>query len=179
MNLISLAFAALFASVWLAAACASDTAPTQVVTLPQAVGVESISPSSGPPGTAVVIRGSGFTSTDNNVGFRHAVGAQEQQTAYLNEISSSDGKTLRFSLPDNDNVLLRACAFSQANPPEEGEPHEVCPDIGYLLPTGGSEMFVINKDGESSSVTFTVLPCPSPEPDNPCLDSSAITGGDP
>ena len=127
----------------------------------------------------MVIRGSGFTSTDNDVAFTYPISAHEQQTAYLNEISSSDGKTLRFSLPDNEGVLLGACAMTQLKPPEELQPVEACPSIGYQLPTGDSEMFVINKDGESSSVTFTVLPCQSPEPDNPCLDSSAITGGDP
>lgn len=114
----------------------------------------------------MVIRGSGFTSTDNDVAFRYPISAQEQQTAYLNQLSSSDGKTLRFSLPDNEGVLLGACAFSQL------KTNEACPSIGYQLPTGDSEVLAINKNGESNSVLFTVLPCPVPEPDKPCLDFS-------
>jgi hypothetical protein len=163
MNLVTLAFAALSVSAWLSSACGSDPGQSET---PQGVVIESISPSSGPPGTAVVIRGSGFTSTDNDVAFRYPISAQKQQTAYLNDLSSPDGETLRFSLPDNDNVLLGACAMSQL------KPGEACPDIGYQLPTGDSEMFVINENGESNSVLFAVLPCPVPEPDKPCLDFS-------
>ncbi len=150
MSPMSLAFAALFVSAWFSSSCSSD-APEPGTALPaQAAVLESISPSSGPPGTAVVIRGSGFTSTDNDVAFRYPISAQKQQTAYLNGLSSSDTNTLRFSLPDNGGVLLGACAMTQL------KPGEACPDIGYELPTGESHIFVINKNGESNSVTFTV-----------------------
>ena len=151
MKLISLAFAALSASVWLSSSCGSDAPEPSTALPPQTVVLESISPSSGPLGTAVVIRGSGLTPTNNDVGFRNPkIGYGGRNTAYLKELSSPDGKTLRFSLPDNDNVLLGACAFSQL------KPNEACPDVGILLPTGDSEMFVINENGESNSVTFAV-----------------------
>ena len=163
---IAVAVLSISASVWLAVACGSDAEQTPVVTAPQAVVVQDISPSSAPPGAAVVIRGSGFTSTDNDVAFRYPISAQRQQTAYLNRVSSSDGKTLRFSLPNNEGVLLGACPLTQL------KPDEACDDLGYLLRTGDSDIFVINKHGESNSVLLAVLPCPVPEPDNPCLDFS-------
>lgn len=146
-------------SAWLSSACGSDGAQPSSTLSPQAVGIESISPPSGPLGTEVVIRGSGFTSVENDVGFSNPkIDFQGQHTGYLNGLSSPDGRTLRFRLPDNDDVLLSACAFSQLKSNEE------CPDIGLLLPTGESEVFVINQNGKSNTVTFSVSGPPTSQP---------------
>lgn len=118
---------------------------------PSSVVTESISPSSGSLGTEVVISGSGFTTTGNDIAFTHpGIDFQGGNTAYLNGISSPDGKILRFNLPDNNNVLLGACAYSQM------KPDEVCPSIGILLLEGVVQISVVNKNGESNSLTFTV-----------------------
>ena|SRR3989344_6517443 len=109
--------------------------------------LENVSPSSGSIGTEVTIRGSGFTSTSNDIAFTHPeINFQERHTAYLSQLSSLDGKTLKFNLPD----ALGACAYSQLNL------NEACPEIGILLPKGVVQISVINKNGTSGSVTFTV-----------------------
>ena len=116
-----------------------------------AVVLESISPPSGPMGTKVIIRGSGFTSANNDIAFAHPkINFQGRNTAYLNRLSSPDGTTLSFNIPDNNNVLLGACAFSQL------KTNEVCPDIGILLHKGTVQISVVNENGRSNSVKFTV-----------------------
>lgn len=136
----------------LSLACGSDVGPSGSA---QAVVLENISPSSGPFGTAVTIRGSGFTANTNDVGFTNPkISYQGRHTAYLSGLASSDGKTLRFSLADT----LGACAFSQL------KTNEACEAIGLLLPAGESEVFVVNENGRSNSVTFTVSGGPTAEP---------------
>ena len=152
-RLILVALAALWAalSAWLSSACGSDNAQPRSTMPPQAVVVESISPSSAPLGTEVVIHGSGFTSANNDVGFGNPkINFGGQHAAYLSGLSSPDGTTLRFRLPDNQRVLLGACALSQL------KPGEGCPSIGISLPTGDSEVFVVNQNGRSNSVTLSV-----------------------
>lgn len=128
----------------LSLACGSDAGPSGSA---QAVVLESISPSSGPFGTAVAIRGSGFSAANNDVGFTNPkISYLGRHTAYLSSLPSSDGKTLRFSLPDT----LGACAFSQL------KTNEACEDIGLLVPSGATEVFVVNENGTSNSVTFIV-----------------------
>lgn len=137
--------------VWLASACGSDGSQPASERPPESVVLESISPSSGPLGTEVTLQGSGFTAASNDVAFRNPkIDFQGRDTAYLNGLSSPDGKTLRFRQPDNESVLLGACAFSQL------KTNEACPAIGILLPTGDSEIFVVNENGTSNSVTFAV-----------------------
>jgi hypothetical protein len=117
------------------------------------VVIENISPAFGSSGEKVVIRGSGFTHANNDVAFTHpAIDFQGRNTAYLSGIFSQDGNTLQFSLPDNDNVLLGACALSQL------KSNETCPDIGILLPKGVAQISVVNSNGQSNSVPFTVSP---------------------
>lgn len=147
-TLISVALAlSAFVSAWLSVACGSDAGQPGSALPPNTVVLESISPPSGPITTTITMRGSGFTPANNEVGFRNPkINYQGRNTAYLNELSSPDGRTLRFTLPDT----LGACAFSQL------ATNEACPSIGILLPMGDSEIFVINEIGTSNSVTFTV-----------------------
>lgn len=139
------------AGIWLSTACGSGGAEQGSTLVPQAVFLESASPSSGPLGTEVILHGAGFTSENNDVGFSHpAIDFQGRNTAYLNYLSSRDGITLRLDLPDNDDVLLAACAYSQLGP------NERCPDIGLLLPFGEVQVSVINDNGESNRIAFFV-----------------------
>jgi hypothetical protein len=102
-------------------------------------------------GTEVILHGSGFTSTSNDLAITHPeIDFQGQHTGYLNGLSSADGRTLRFNLPDNDDVLLGACAFSQL------KADEACPAIGIPLPKGDVEIAIMNKNGRSNSLTFSV-----------------------
>lgn len=152
-ELALVAFAAL--SGWLLACNSNGEQPRSTLT-PQAVVVESISPSSARVGADVVVRGSGFTATNNDVAFStQQIDFQGRHAAYLNGVASPDGKTLRFRLPDNENVLLSACAFSQL------KTNEACPAIGMLLPAGDVEVSVINDNGTSNSVAFSVTATPS------------------
>jgi hypothetical protein len=74
--------------------------------------IESTSLSSGLLGTEVIIRGKNFTPSNNDITFTSPkINFQGRSTGYLNGIASPDGKTLRFNLPDNNNVLLSACPF--------------------------------------------------------------------
>lgn len=134
------------------AACGTDGQDYPRTPGVQAVVLERVSPTTVPLGAAVTIHGSGFSAEDNDIAFGNpAINFQGRHRGYLNGISSPDGMTLSFSLPDNDNVLLAACAFSQLGP------NEACEDIGLHLPLGESEVAVINENGESNTVTLTVV----------------------
>ena len=110
--------------------------------------IESISPFTGSIGTEVIIRGSRFTDTNNDIGFRYKdINFQGENTAYLNHVSSPDGKTLRFIVPE----LLGACPLSQLGL------NETCPAVGIRLPLGDVQIFAVNKNGVSNNVTFTVI----------------------
>jgi hypothetical protein len=126
-------------------------AATATLYPPGPVGVESISPTRAALGARVTIHGSGFALDHNDVGFAHpSADPQGQHIGYLNDISSPDAKTLTFNLPDNQNVLLGACAFSQL--PADA----ACPAIGILLRSGDTLVFVANKYGTSNGLTLTV-----------------------
>lgn len=109
--------------------------------------IKNILPASGSVGTKIVISGSGFHPTYNDIAFTHPqINWRGRNTAYVNHIPSQDGTTLAFNLPD----LLGACAMSLLG---EGEG---CPDIGIPLPEGVVQISVVNKNEESNSLPFTV-----------------------
>lgn len=127
------------------------TVPSNTPFKPSPVVLKSIAPSSATYGTRVIIRGVGFTSRSNDIAFTSPnINFQGKNTGYLNSISSPDGTTLSFNIPDNNNVLLGACAFSQM------KVNEACPAIGLSLPKDIVQISVINKNGVSNSITLTV-----------------------
>ncbi len=145
-------------STVVAAACGGGggSQPTPAATAtayPGPVSLQSISPTRAALGAKVTIRGSGFDLENNDVGFAHPeVDPQGRNIGYLNDISSPDAKTLTFNLPDNQAVLLSACAFSQL------VAGQACPAIGITLPEGDTIVFVANKYGTSNGLTLTVTP---------------------
>ncbi len=72
------------------------------------------------------------------------------KVGYINNLISSDGRTIEFVIPE----VLGACAF----PLPETNPVTACPAIGILFKPGTQTypVFVVNKNGMSNSVNFTV-----------------------
>ncbi len=114
--------------------------------------VTAIQPDDGTIGTKVVITGTGFTAKDNNAAFRLYPEDSNNsfKLGYINYLKSYDGKTIEFVIPE----LLGACAF----PLPETIPVTVCPMIGLLFKPGTQTypLFVVNQNGTSNSVNFTV-----------------------
>ncbi len=128
----------------------NQTPPSQAVIPPT---ITTIQPDSGTIGTKAVITGTGFTARDNNVAFRQA--PEDAPTAgykvgYINNLVSRDGRTIEFVIPE----WLSACAF----PLSETNPVTVCPAIGILFKPGTQTypVFIVNQNGTSNSVNFTV-----------------------
>ncbi|TSC61407.1 MAG: S-layer protein, partial [Parcubacteria group bacterium Greene0416_14] len=123
-----------------------DTAGTVILSIPQyqdgdvysivltpvnpAPAISSISPSSGPVGTTVTLTGTGFTPSFNNINFGSV-------TALITNLSSADGKTLTFTIP---NSLCRT--------------GEIC--TLQTIPPGTYNVSVTNVNGTSNAVQFTV-----------------------
>ena len=111
------------------------------------VVLESISPSSGTIGTKVTIRGSGFATENNDIGFVSSSSGSDPETwGYLNGIDSLDGKTLRFKIGGD----LSACAYSRL------QSDEACIQIAYGIPLGNTIIKVVNKIGVSNNINFIV-----------------------
>lgn len=117
-----------------------------------APAISAIQPDSGTIGTKVVIIGTGFTARDNNVAFRLVPDDAPNvdfKVGYINNLVSHDGKTIEFVIPDG----LGACAF----PLPETIPVTVCPAIGLnFKPNQTYPVFVVNQNGTSNSVNFTL-----------------------
>jgi len=122
----------------------NDTKPTII----------SIQPDLRTIGTKVVITGTGFTAKDNNVAFRLKPGNSSNpfKIGYINNLVSHDGRIIEFVMPE----LLGVCAF----PLPETTPVTVCPDIGIFFKAGEKTqtypVFIVNQNGTSNSVNFTV-----------------------
>ncbi|VVB84642.1 Uncharacterised protein [uncultured archaeon] len=117
--------------------------------------ITSIQPDFGTIGTKVVITGAGFTARDNNVAFRLSpedIFSVGFKVGYINNLVSSNSKTIEFAVPE----VLGACAFPL--PKNEGGPTIVCPAIGILFKPGTHTypVFVVNQNGTSNSINFTV-----------------------
>jgi hypothetical protein len=116
--------------------------------------IMSIQPNFGTIGTKAVITGTGFTVRDNNIAFRLEPEDSNStfKTGYVNNLISHDGETTEFVVPE----WLSACAFPQ--PENKGGPTVVCPAIALLFKPGTHTypVFVVNQNGTSNSVNFTV-----------------------
>jgi hypothetical protein len=101
--------------------------------------VAALSPTSGSVGTDVAVTGEGFTSSTNTIRF----GA-----GYINGLNSSDGVTLRFTVPQGQNLC----------PPTNGLPSAVgpCPGAYPRVTPGSYTISVMNANGASNDLTFTV-----------------------
>jgi hypothetical protein len=102
--------------------------------------ISYLSPSSGPVGTRVVIYGSGFTATGNKVKFGNL--GNENNPRY--SFNSSDGRTLVFSVPSSNYM---SCWDS----------YPACYAPAYSTQPGVYAVSVINGNGTSNSVNFTVI----------------------
>ena len=133
MRRILVTYGALCAGSLLAcAATQTPSSPSQSAGPPT---VNSLSPSSGKIGAAVVVNGSNFTPSGNQVKFG---------LGYIGHLPSDDGKTLRFVVPDT----LSPC------PPDSTDP---CPTILARVAPGASYQVAVIAHGESSNTaTFTV-----------------------
>jgi hypothetical protein len=89
-------------------------------------------------GTTVSIRGGGFTPTGNTVKFGKG---------YINGLGSSDGVTLRFTVPEGLNLCPPTTDQSPAVP---------CPGAYPRVSPGPYAISVMNGNGTSTNLTFVV-----------------------
>lgn len=102
--------------------------------------IERISPAEASIGTEISVIGSGFTATSNSLQFGAGF-------AYINNLTSPDGKTIMFVLPES---------FDTCNP--DGN---ICAEfLSRPIPGQTYEVTVINTNGRSNSVKFTVTSVP-------------------
>ena len=115
---------------------------------PKTPRIDSIVPSAGTPlETTVLITGSGFASENNDIvfSFPNPISGN-YTTGYLNTVKSSDGKSLKFTLPSAVGV----CAASTA------PPDTACIELALVLPNEELEISVLNQHGESNKIKFAV-----------------------
>ncbi|MEK7554800.1 MAG: peptidoglycan-binding domain-containing protein [Patescibacteria group bacterium] len=123
-----------------------------------APSITSIEPTSGViPTTAIItVRGSGFTPTNNTIRFASTgeaivrVGVVEPIYPFsYPSASSSDGKTLSFTLP-NQGIQEYTCFLPECPPPPPSIP------TAYGFTQGNYTITVTNANGISNTVPFTV-----------------------
>ena len=102
--------------------------------------INFIQPSVGVIGTSVTITGSGFTATGNKIKFGN-LGSENNPTYSLN---SSDGKTLMFTVPSGNYL---SCWSSVP----------ACMAPQYMTQPGSYQVSVINSNGQSNEVSFSVV----------------------
>jgi hypothetical protein len=102
----------------------------------------SIVPNSGPIGTEVTIRGSGFTVSGNTVIFGVGSRAYPSGSVYPNH-SSDNGSVIRFTIPEHYDP---ACEYSS----------RPCPYAALPTMPGSYSVAVSNIGGQSNAQNFTV-----------------------
>ncbi len=104
--------------------------------------INSISPSIGTVGTMVTINGSGFAVTGNKIKFGNL--GSESNPVY--SVNSTSGMSLSFKVPESNY-------YSCWNPVSGPQ----CNVPAVMTAPGNYEVSVINTNGESNKVTFTVI----------------------
>jgi IPT/TIG domain len=99
--------------------------------------ISSLAPAQGPVRALITIHGSGFTPTGNDVHFGKIGGTPN--------LPSPDGKIVTFVIP----WTLNPCGFRPANLP--------CPQFRMVVKPGRYDIHVVNANGTSNAVTFTVV----------------------
>ena len=98
----------------------------------------ALAPASGSVGTAVAVSGGGFTPTGNTVKFGKG---------YINDLASSDGVTIRFTVPEGLNLCPPITDQSPAVP---------CAGAYPRVTPGQYSISVMNANGTSTNLTFVV-----------------------
>lgn len=117
-------------TVWACADASTSSAPTAG----GALTLSSLSPSTGRTGTTVVVRGTDFSPSGNQVHF--GIG-------YIAKLPSSDGTTLRFVVPDT----LSPCQ------PDSPDP---CATVLVRVTAGTYQVSVVSGGSTSNATSFTV-----------------------
>lgn len=112
--------------------------------------LSKLNPSSGPVDTMVTITGSGFTPTGNKVKF----GNQGSESDPNYSLNSPDGTTVVFPVPSTN---YSSCWYAVP----------ACKFPTQLTQPGAYEVSVINANGTSNAVTFTVTAGMTYNPGNP------------
>ncbi|MEK7518015.1 MAG: hypothetical protein AAB583_05720 [Patescibacteria group bacterium] len=135
-----LALAAVFAILVAGGSLLLKVFPGQPLIPPavqQAPSIERIVPNEAPIGAEVSVIGSGFTPTKNSIQF----GYGELLDTIDNNLTSSDGKRITFTLPSGFSGCNAKGCFDVATRPVPGQTYEVA---------------VVNANGTSNRVKFTV-----------------------
>ena len=137
------------ATLLLVTACSSaPIGPTGAGPTEGGPTVASLSPGSGPVGTAVVIRGTGFSTSGNRVNFTAVAledpGQTPNEPSVIPDRPSADGGTVTF---DVLSVWRPACSYAQQGP---------CPFARIPTAPGTYHVSVTTAAGTSNTVTFSV-----------------------
>ena len=112
----------------------------------QTPAIQRVSPDSGTTGTEILIEGSGFTATDNWIGYPSNKGIEGAAHQSIPAIPSPDGKHLKFSIPAL--IQVRYLDYS-------GEGGPVLRETTERPRPGKLNISVGNRYGESNLVPFT------------------------
>jgi len=119
----------------LAAGCAQAQAPgTPSTTAPT---IDSLSPSSGRPGTVVTVMGQGFAREGNTLKFGGG---------YIKNVASADGRTLRFTVP----ATLDECPLASMG---LGMP---CAETHIAVEAGAYAVMLVSASWRSNGLQFKV-----------------------
>lgn len=117
---------------------ASSTLSNQhVVVTGAAPVIATVSPEDGPVGTRIMIKGTGFTPTGNDIYFTTESGAVN--------VTSPRGTTLEFTIPAGVSCI-------------EALKHALCGQYIMGVTPGLYEIYIVNQNGRSNSATFQVTP---------------------
>lgn len=117
--------------------CAHDALPANV-TPSSSPSLATLAPASGPVGTTVAVTGGGFTRSANSVKFGRG---------YINGLESSDGLTLRFTVPEGLNLCPPAMNQTAPAP---------CPGAYPRVTPGPYAISIMNLNGTSTTLAFVV-----------------------